>query len=853
MFALTAPATDVSLTVLTPAHAAPSHAWLDRRASTATRAHALLRAMTVDQKLQLISGRPLPGGSHGFVGYIPGIPSLDVPTLYLADGPVGVANGATGVTALPSGISQAATFDPALIKQVGAVEGEEQRAKGHDISLGPDIDILRIPYAGRAFESFGEDPYLSGAMGSAAIRGVQSEGVVAVAKHFVANTQETSRHSLNAVIPPRAEAEIYEPPFKAAVAAGVGAVMCSYNRINGSYSCEDASSLSRTLQRAWSFRGFVVSDWGATHSTAFAADAGLDMQMPGGPPSATYFGAAMRRAIANGAVSMSTVNDMARRILWAMFEVGLFDGDRPSPADAVTTDVSTAHHRAVATRAAEAGAVLLKNDSDLLPLSPDAVHSVAVIGDAAGADAVYGGGGSSEVIPTDPVTPIDGITRRATEANVTVTRSQGYSNYRALGSVPAEPFTPSIGGGTGWTATYYRNKQFSGTPLGAENVSSLDITSPSSIVKRAATWSATYTATLLSPVDVTDEFAITAARSARLRINGQTVMRFSPRSGSATTGIVGLKGGTPARFEVDVVGDAAGHTPLLDVTWARGEGGQWAAAAAAAKAADVAVVFASNYSAEGRDLTSLALPADQNQLIEAVAQANPNTVVVLNTSSAVLMPWIDDVGAVLEMWYPGQQYGDAVAALLFGDASPGGRTPVTFPTSNDQGVAGRATVLHPARRYPGSGDTVEYTEGVNVGYRYFDATAQQPLFPFGYGLTYTSFKYGPARLMSKSRHGDRVRISLTVTNSGDRSGTAVAQLYLTDPRSAHEPPYQLKGFQRVTLDPGAHRRISFTVDRRAMAYFRPSARRWTLAAGTYRATIGANERDHATAVQWRAR
>jgi beta-glucosidase len=373
------------------------------------------------------------------------------------------------------------------------------------------------------------------------------------------------------------------------------------------------------------------------------------------------------------------------------------------------------------------------------------------------------------------------------------------------------------------------------------------------VVAHLKSWSVSYTATMVSSVDITDEFALAAAHRAKLLINGKTIVRFDPRRGSPATGLVGLKGSLPAAMELDVVGGEAIDGPVVDVTWARGEAGQWSAAAAAAKAADGAVVFASNYSAEGRDLTSLGLPADQDQLISAVTHANPRTIVVLNTSSAVLMPWIDKVPAVLEMWYPGQQYGDAVAALLFGDVSPSGHTPVTFPKSNEQGVAGPATVLRPARNYPGYKGTVEYAEGIHVGYRYFDATHERPLFPFGYGLTYTSFRYGPAHIASRSRHGDHVRIGLTVTNTGNRTGTTVVQLYLTDPPDSHEAPYQLKRFTRVTLAPGAHRDVTFTIDRRAMSYYRASTGHWAVATGKYVATIGRNERDHATAVAWRYR
>ena len=378
-----------------PAAAQP---WLDPGQPPGQRADELLAAMSLDQKLQMVDGTGY-SFSVDYAGHIAGIPSLGVPDLYLADGAVGVGNGSTGVTQFPSGLSDAATWDPSLVGQIGSADGGEQAAKGHNVSLAPNLNILRIPYGGRAFEGYGEDPFLSSALASANVQGVQSAGVIATPKHYIGNEQETLRNSINSEISQRALQEIYDPAFKAAVDARAGAVMCSYNRINGTYACENAQTLTDTLKAAWRFKGFVMSDWWATHSTVASANAGLDMNMPGGNLFGfpDYYGAALQAAVASGDVSMATLNGMVRRILWAMFSVGLFDRSYPNPADVASTNVSSAADNAVALAGAEQGTVLLKNDPRVLPVG-SAAHQIAVIGDPAGSDALYGGGGSASVI-----------------------------------------------------------------------------------------------------------------------------------------------------------------------------------------------------------------------------------------------------------------------------------------------------------------------------------------------------------------------------------------------------------------------------------------------------------------------
>jgi beta-glucosidase len=827
--------------------------WMNPRQNPTKRAEELLAAMTLSQKLQMIDGAATAAGDvKDYAGYIPGIPSLDIPPLYLSDGAVGVGNGSTGVTQFPSGLNDAATWNPAMVRKVGAADGAEQAAKGHNVSLAPNLNIARTPYGGRVFEGYGEDPYLSSMIAAADVKGVQSSGVIATPKHYIGNDQETLRNSINAEISQRALAEIYDPAFQASIDAGAGAVMCSYNQINGYYACQNAQTLTDTLRDALQFKGFVMSDWGATHSTVASANAGLDVDMPGGNPTTDYYGDPMLAAVEDGQVSVSTINTMVEQILWAMFSVGLFDHTYPDPTSVANADVSTPADNQVALKASEEGTVLLKNAGNVLPINQNKVRSIAIIGDPAGTDAMYGGGGSATVIPTNPVTPIAGITARAAAAGITVNTAQGDSDYRALAQIPADEFTPTSGTGTGWTATYYPTANFTGTPLGTENVTSLDVTSVPAIVGSATTWSVKYTATMTSPTTATDEFAVSAVGPATLTVGGQTIVSSIPGTNSTFSGLASLQANTPTTFELDVVGGTpSGRTPsVADATWAPSENLLWAAAQQAAAKSDVAVVFASNYSAEGSDLATLELPGDQDQLIEAVAQVNPHVIVVLNTSSAVYMPWLNDVQGVFEAWYPGQQYGNSIAALLFGDVDPSGHLPLTFPVNAQQGVADGATLANPSLTFPGNGTDVVYSEGIDVGYRYYDVHNETPLFPFGYGLSYTTFSYSHLRVRAGNRADRRATVTVTVTNTGNRAGADVVQLYLTDPAAATEPPYQLKGFHRVSLAPGESKRVTFIISQQDMSYYNTSTSSWVAVPGSYGVTIGSNERDHALTGSW---
>ncbi len=617
------------------------------------------------------------------------IPSLCVPALDMSGGPAGPGPHLSGVTRLPSAVSAAASWDPSLVQRFGAVTGSELARKGVNVELGPTVNIVRDPRWGRAFESYGEDPYLSGQIAAADVEGVQSQGPIAMVKHFALYNQETYRNTAadNVIVSDQVAHEIYLPQFEAAIQqGGAGAVMCSYSTINGVGACQDPY-LTRILDGQWAFGGFVMSDGGATHSTVAAANAGLDdMESRGGQ----HFGAPLVRAVQSGQVALSTLRSMATRVLTTMFAFGLFDR---APTGSLTNVVTSPAHTAVARSVAEQGTVLLHNAGGLLPVRSGS--SIAVIGDDAGPGAVTSGGGSTHVVAPHVVTPYQGIAAAAGRGAV-VTYSRGYS--------PTQP---------------------------------------------------------------------------------------------------------------------------------QGNSGLQAQAAAAAGRASVAVVFVGLLEQEGADLSSIDLSPAENKLISAVARANPNTVVVLNTGSAVTMPWLGSVKAVLEAWYPGQEDGDAIADILYGKVDPSGKLPVTFPVRLADVPAST-----PAQ-WPGANRKVSYSEGLLVGYRWYDAKGITPLFPFGFGLSYTTFSFSnlsvtPSTLLPQ----DTVTATVDVTNTGQVAGADTVQAYVGDPTSTGEPPEQLKGFDKVSLAPGQSAQVTITLGPQSFSTWDSTHQTWTETPGQYTVMVG---------------
>jgi beta-glucosidase len=802
--------------------------WVHSTAPIASRVSQVLGQMTLDDKLAMVDGVGYANGTTGYVGHIAANPRLCIPGLNLEDGPQGVADGVPGVTQLPAPVALAAAWDPALAREYGTVVGSEERGKGADVNLGPTVNIVRDPRWGRAFESYGEDPYLAGQTAVGYIDGVQSQGVLSQVKHFAVYNQETNRNTAadDAIVSPRAMHEIYFPQFQAAVQqARAASVMCSYSTVHGQYACQN-SYLMNVLDQEWHFPGFVTSDWGATHSTVPSALAGLDMNMPGGAGFGTdYYGAPLKAAVQAGQVPLSVLDGMVSRILTEMFRFNLFANP---PTGSLSTTVTTPAHAQTGRDVAEAGTVLLKNAGHVLPLQPSRDKSVAVIGADGGQYALTSGGGSAGVIAPYTVTPQAGISRRGAASGVSVSYAQGnIPDTGALSTVPAPAF-PS-----GLAATYYNNTTMTGTPAATGTVPSADLAwngqAPASGVN-ATGWSATFTGTIDVPTAGTYALSLAVTGTAAVSINGQQVFASQTGFGSVERATADLPAG-PASIEIDYADSIPFNTDGVTLGWAPPQTPSLQdQAVAAARKADVAVVFASNFETEGADLANIDLPASENQLISAVAAANPDTVVVLNTGSAVTMPWLNQVKGVIEAWYPGQDNGDEIAAVLFGDVNPSGKLPVTFPQSLAQVPASTTA------QWPGTNGTVQYSEGILVGYRWYATKRVTPLFPFGAGLSYTTFAF--SHLAVRPGPGGSYRVTADVTDTGSRPGADVAQLYLGDPASTGEPAEQLKGFQRVTLRPGQTRPVSFPLDRGAFAWWDQQHNEWTVTPGSYALMVG---------------
>jgi beta-glucosidase len=811
----------------------------DRYVGARLRAERLVAQMTLDEKIQMVHGVGRFSRTAGFAGRTAGIPRLGIPDLVLADGPNGVGNGATGVTAFPAAVSASATWDTALVHRYGQALGREQAGKGNNVALAPTINILRVPQWGRSFETFSEDPHLTAEMGTAEITGIQDQGVIADAKHFAANNQETDRAFNDMEVPERALREIYLPAFEAAVKrAGVLSAMCAYNRLEGVYACENEPLMSGILKNEWGFRGFGVSDWAATHSSADSANAGLDLEMPHGPMPdyPQFFGELLKADVQAGGVPMARLDDMVSRILTAMIAAGLLD--HPVTGDQSKV-VTTPENQRLARTLSEQGTVLLKNDDAVLPLEPDEIDSLAVIGATAHNAPIYTGGGSASVIPAATTTPLDGIRARAGD-DVKVTYAPGTAGTPALPDIPTNLLTPSAGTGTGITATYYASPDFTGTPMVTRLEPTVDFTRPP-LPELTGVWSARFTGTFTPQTTGTHRFSINTFGIADLYINDRLLIHNYGRDRSSVAhALVDLTAGTPVTIRADYVAQRLERRiPSLQVGWLAPNPGLLQQAVDAAKSSDAALVFVNDLRTEGGDERSLALPGDQNQLIDAVAAANPHTVVVLNTGGATLMPWIDRVAGVVEAWYPGQENGNAIAAVLFGDINPSGKLPITFARSDQQ-----SPVAAP-QRWPGVNGVARYDEGIQVGYRWYDAQGQDPLFPFGHGLSYTTFDYGRASISAPRRHPGRGswRVRVRVTNSGTTSGAEVAQLYVGFPSSAGEPPKQLKGFEKVELQPGQSTRVTFRLTRRDLSSWSTDQHRWVTHFGRYSIMIGSSSRD----------
>jgi beta-glucosidase len=720
-----------------PGFTQPKHfPWSDKSLSPDVRADMVIKEMTLDEKIQLLHGlgwqamfmQPTSGPGTRAIsggGFIPGIPRLGIPDLQMSDSVEGVSGaGIQGryATALPSAEAMAAAWDPALSYEIGTILGHELRAIGFNMSLGSGINMIREPRNGRTFEYKGEDPLLAGTLAGQELKAEKALHIITDLKHYAVNDQDAGRFVANSVISKRAMRESDLLAFQIALKdSGAGAVMCSYNQINGIYGCENPYTLTDVLKKDFGFKGFVVSDWGATQSTVKAALAGLDIEMPG----YGNFGEPLKKAVESGEVPMERLNDMVHRILRAEFDAGIVD-DPPQPESP-----NVMHGFEVAQKVEERGAVLLKNEDSQLPLNAETIKSIAVIGGHADAG-VLSGGGSSQVSP---------------------------AGGNAVPLPPEIANNPAVS----WMATVYHRSV---------------------------------------PLD----------------------------------GIRAKAAGAEVKFD-------AGTDP--------------ASAAELAKSSQVAIVFAVQHESEGMDLPNLSLPDNQDALIEAVVAANPHTIVVLESGGPVLMPWLDKVGAVVEAWFPGIRGSEAIASILFGDVNPSGRLPLTFPRSEADlphpvhldppppdpnhpapALKGFPPIIKTAMKVGPNFDVV-YDEGLKVGYKWYDAEKKAVLFPFGFGLSYTTFEFSGLAVTP----GESTTVTFNVKNTGKRAGIETAQVYASLPKLAGEPPKRLVGWAKVELAPGQSKQVSVSVGRDRLAIYDEGSDSWKLVPGKYVVRVGGSSRD----------
>lgn len=811
------------------------------------RIEALLSQLTLKEKVSLLSGadnwRTVP------------VERLGIPSLMMTDGPHGVRAPREGgriagpATAFPTGVSMAACWNPALVERVGAALAEETAAMGCDILLGPCVNIVRHPLAGRNFESYAEDPYLAGRTGAAWVKGVQSRGIGASLKHFACNNQEIERMRGNSVVDERTLREIYLAQFEAIVEeADPWTVMCAYNRLNGVYASQHDWLLNEILKGEWGYQGAVVSDWGANHTVFASIQGGLDLEMPG---PAKYYGRLLVEAVHTWQIEEAAVNEAARRVLRLIARSGRLDA-APRP----TGSVNTAEHQALARELAEEAITLLKNEcaasqreNAILPLKVDTLKSIAIIGPNA-AEAVVSGGGSSYVDPPHRVSPLEGLTAKLAGA-VTIRYERGCENVSELPLIKANLLTPAHGEGCGLWAEYFDNPHFAGKPA-IERVDSrlrFWFLTFAPLEKTPAEYSVRWSGKLTATDSGTCSLGLRNSGICRIFLDGKLLVENANRQSSdpwpVTTAAQAVKlvEGQAYDIVIEYVRPAWLDVPHLQVLFgatptAEESAAMMERAVQVARASDVVIVFAGypdGYETEGSDRPDMELTGRQNELIAAAAQANPNTVVVLNVGAAVTMPWIDQVAAVLLAYYPGMENGHAVARVLLGEVNPSGRLPVTFPVRLQDTPA---FVNYPGRR------EARYGEGIFVGYRHYDAKDVAPLFPFGFGLSYTTFEYRDLLVTPRARPGEPIHVTVTVTNTGAAAGKEVVQLYVHDPASSlPRPPKELKGFAKIALWPGETQRVTFLLDQRSLAFYDPDQQAWIAEPGEYEVLVGSSSRD----------
>lgn len=793
---------------------------------TDERLEKLVDALTLSEQVSLLSGEDF--------WSLPAIPRLGIGKMRVTDGPNGARGSGSligGVTAaaFPVGISIGASWDVDLAREIGRALAQEVKTKGAHANLGPTVNIQRSVTNGRNFECYSEDPDLTADLTVAMIRGLQGEGIAATVKHFAGNESEIERTTINSEIDQRSLREVYLRPFEAAVKeAGTWGIMSAYNKVNGTYAAENHWLLTAVLRQEWGYDGIVMSDWFGSRTTAPTVNAGLDLEMPGPPRDR---GHKLIAAVERGEVSRDTLRQRALTILRWMSRTGALDAtaaweERADPRP---------EHAALIRRAGAAGCVLLTNDG-ILPLTPGAGR-IAVIGPNARAAQIMGGG-SSQLNPHYRVSPWEALV--AVEGAAGLTFAPGCTNHRW------EPVIPGP-----ITVEYFANESLSG-PVAHREVIDGALTFWIYPVAGGhvdpARFSARLTGSFTPEADGLHILGVHSAGRSRVFVDGKMIAdawtnwtrgrTYFEEGCDEVTGEVMLKAGHAHRIEIEFATHGFGNLGVAGVRagLSRPMGdAEIEAAVQAARQADTVLLFAGRsgeWDTEGSDLEDITLPGRQDDLISAVTAANPRTVVVLQTGGPVEMPWASQSAAVLQAWYPGQECGNAIADVLYGRADPGGRLPQTFPVRWQD----NPTSSQDPEVYPGLDGKVRYEEGLIIGYRHYDRTGIQPLFPFGHGLSYTRF--GLNDLTTKPS-ADGLRVTVMVTNTGARTGSTVVQLYLAeDTPPVPRPIRELKGFAKVALAPGESTTVTIDLALRDFAWFDVGRNGWQVTGGTYTLSAG---------------
>jgi beta-glucosidase len=792
------------------------------------RIDSILKKMSVEEKIDLLAGVDF--------FYLRGVPRLGVPRMRMIDGPMGVRNDGPA-TAFAGGIALAATWNTTLAERIGVEFGRDARAKGAHYLLAPGVNIYRAPVNGRNFEYLGEDPFLAGQIAVGFIKGVQSQGVSATVKHFAANNSEFDRNNTDSIVDERTLREIYLPAFEAAIKEGkVGAIMDGYNLTNGDYMSQHAYLNNDVAKDEWGFDGVIMSDWISTYDTIGMANGGLDIEMP----YPTHFNReTLLPALESGEVSLATLDDKVRRILRVAERFGWLDREQ---LDLSIPRYNVAGRQATLQGARE-GTVLLKNEHGLLPIDSENVKTILVVGPNA-YPAVVGGGGSSKTEPFTSVSILEGLVDIAgTKAKVLHT--QGIPSLTDMVR-DTHLSTDEAGSKPGMRAQYFASDDLSGnamiTRVEAGVAIGLDPSGPFYPPDTASErWTGFYTATGDGNFDVVVASAGDRGGYYRVFINEELIVdNWTISKAHVDYVTLQLAAGTH-----NVVLEHRGRQkwPGERLLLAISQHGDRVSDAAKAIAADADIVvvaagFDDSTETEGADRT-FRLPAGQDELIDAMAKANKQTVVVVTSGGAVDMnAWLDRVPALLQAWYPGQEGGTAIAEILFGAVNPSGRLPATFERHWEDNPSYDSY-------YPEPGTLkVHYKGGIFVGYRGFESKNIEPLFPFGHGLSYTSFEYGKLSISPNRTDDGNVRVSFDLTNTGRRAGSEVAQVYVGDSHSnVPRPPKELKGFAKVRLQPGETRRVTVELDRRSFAYYDVETKAWQVTPGTFKILIGKSSKD----------